>query len=96
MTNPQWLELTMVPKLFETLKFDYIYCFFGSDLPPSQGGRYSGFGNTVVEPKKEDAIFESTLSTLASVGNICTLVCMDVRKRTIGCVPSKDSDQPVY
>ena len=39
-------------------------CF--SDLPPSQGGRYAGFGNTV-ERKKEDDFFENTMSSLSSV-----------------------------
>ena len=28
-----------------------------SDLPPSQGGKYSGFGNTVQPPPKEDSEF---------------------------------------
>ena len=37
-----------------------------SHLPPSQGGRYAGFGNTV-EKKKEDDLLENTLSSLASV-----------------------------
>jgi len=26
-----------------------------SDLPPSQGGRYAGFGNTVVQPQNKDS-----------------------------------------
>ena len=41
-----------------------------SDLPPSQGGRYSGFGNTV-EPNKEEAagggeFFTNTWGSLSS------------------------------
>ncbi|XP_052776343.1 ADP-ribosylation factor GTPase-activating protein 1-like [Mya arenaria] len=35
------------------------------DLPPSQGGKYAGFGNTV-EKKKEDDFFENTMSSLSS------------------------------
>lgn len=35
------------------------------NLPPSQGGRYSGFGNTV-EKKKEDDFFDNTLSSLST------------------------------
>ncbi|XP_045157548.2 ADP-ribosylation factor GTPase-activating protein 1-like [Mercenaria mercenaria] len=34
-------------------------------LPPSQGGKYAGFGNTV-EKKKEDDFFENTMSSLSS------------------------------
>lgn len=34
-------------------------------LPPSQGGRYSGFGNTP-EKKKEDDFFDNTMSSLTS------------------------------
>ncbi|XP_041359984.1 ADP-ribosylation factor GTPase-activating protein 1-like isoform X2 [Gigantopelta aegis] len=35
------------------------------DLPPSQGGRYVGFGSTPMEPERDD-IFDSTMSTLHS------------------------------
>lgn len=41
-----------------------LLCF--SNLPPSQGGRYAGFGNTV-ETKKEDDFFDNTFSSLSSV-----------------------------
>ena len=30
----------------------YLEAFFCSDLPPSQGGRYAGFGNTVDPPPR--------------------------------------------
>ena len=46
----------------------YIYdtnFYFFRDLPPSQGGRYAGFGNTV--EKKNDDFFENTMSSLSSV-----------------------------
>ena len=33
-------------------KFLYLRAFFCSDLPPSQGGRYAGFGNTVDPPPR--------------------------------------------
>lgn len=37
-------------------------------LPPSQGGRYAGFGNTVAPPPKSQSqeFFDSTLTSLAS------------------------------
>ncbi|KAH3695274.1 ADP-ribosylation factor GTPase-activating protein 1-like [Dreissena polymorpha] len=35
------------------------------DLPPSQGGKYAGFGNTM-EKKKEDDFFENTMSSLST------------------------------
>lgn len=34
-------------------------------LPPSQGGRYAGFGNTI-ETKKEDDFFDNTFSSLST------------------------------
>ena len=38
------------------------------NLPPSQGGRYAGFGNTVAPPPKSQSqeFFDTTLSSLAS------------------------------
>lgn len=43
--------------------------FFFSHLPPSQGGKYSGFGNSVAPPPKTQSqeILDATLSSLASV-----------------------------
>lgn len=41
------------------------------DLPPSQGGKYTGFGNTV-EKKQEDDFFENTLSSLSSGWSVFT------------------------
>ena len=38
-----------------------------SDLPPNQGGRYTGFGNTVQKPQKEESdTFSSAWDTLSS------------------------------
>jgi ADP-ribosylation factor GTPase-activating protein 1 len=36
------------------------------NLPPNQGGRYSGFGNTIDPPKQNDSEFMSTLTTSLS------------------------------
>ena len=36
-----------------------------SDLPPSQGGRYSGFGNTV-EPQNNDSDYWSAWSSVSN------------------------------
>ena len=33
-----------------------------SDLPPSQGGRYTGFGNTVQKPQKQESSAWDSLS----------------------------------
>ena len=38
-------------------------CVLLSELPPSQGGRYTGFGNTV-QPEKENSAYWSSLSTV--------------------------------
>ncbi|CAL1526913.1 unnamed protein product [Lymnaea stagnalis] len=35
-------------------------------IPPSQGGKYTGFGNTPLVDDKKDDFFDSTLSTLSS------------------------------
>ncbi|XP_067928981.1 ADP-ribosylation factor GTPase-activating protein 1-like isoform X2 [Watersipora subatra] len=42
--------------------------FYGmsKDLPPSQGGKYVGFGSTPTEPKKDDALMNSLTSGWAS------------------------------
>ena len=40
--------------------------FLFSHLPPSQGGRYAGFGNTI-ETKKDDDFFDNTISSLSTV-----------------------------
>ncbi|KAL4236699.1 ADP-ribosylation factor GTPase-activating protein 1 [Mactra antiquata] len=40
------------------------------DLPPSQGGKYAGFGNTV--ETKQDDFFENTLSSLSSGWSVFT------------------------
>lgn len=42
---------------------------YSSNLPPSQGGKYSGFGNTpMVQPKNQSQeILDATLSSLVSV-----------------------------
>jgi ADP-ribosylation factor GTPase-activating protein 1 len=39
-----------------------------SDLPPSQGGKYSGFGNTVQPPPKEESEFLSNAWSSLSSG----------------------------
>lgn len=36
------------------------------NLPPSQGGKYVGFGSTPMSDKKEDDFFDNTLSSLSS------------------------------
>ena len=42
-----------------------------SDLPPSQGGRYGGFGNTVEPTKKQESEFLSdTWSSITSVSDL--------------------------
>ena len=41
-----------------------------SDLPPSQGGRYGGFGNTVEPTKKQESEFlTGTWSSITSVSD---------------------------
>ena len=63
-----------------------LFCYF-SHLPPSQGGRYAGFGNTV-EKKKEDDLLENTLSSLASVSILYSYfmsVCCIVKTFTWRC-----------
>ncbi|XP_005110329.2 ADP-ribosylation factor GTPase-activating protein 1 [Aplysia californica] len=35
-------------------------------LPPSQGGKYTGFGNTPFESEKKDDFFDNTMSSLSS------------------------------
>jgi hypothetical protein len=37
------------------------------DLPPSQGGKYVGFGSSPAPKAKNDDFFDSTLSSLSSV-----------------------------
>lgn len=54
---------------------------FYRHLPPSQGGKYTGFGYTRDPPPKNQSqeLIDSTLSTLASVSNIdllFNLVCL--------------------
>ena len=43
------------------------YLFFSRNLPPSQGGRYTGFGNTVDQPKNDSGdVFSTLTSSLSS------------------------------
>lgn len=43
---------------------------YSSDLPPSQGGKYSGFGYTKEPPSRSQSqeFVDTALSSLASVG----------------------------
>lgn len=43
-----------------------IPCLY-SDLPPSQGGKYVGFGSSPAPQSKNDDFFDTTLSSLSSV-----------------------------
>ena len=46
------------------------YCsvlMFCSNLPPSQGGKYVGFGNCAPVEKNEDDYLNNALSSLSSV-----------------------------
>lgn len=43
-----------------------LFLFF-RNLPPSQGGKYVGFGSTPMSDKKDDDFFDNTLSSLSSV-----------------------------
>lgn len=50
-----------------------------SDLPPSQGGKYSGFGYTREQPPRSQSqeLFENTMSSLANVNILwCFLICV--------------------
>ena len=42
------------------------------NLPPSQGGKYVGFGSSF-EPEKKDDFLEHTMSSLSSVGTLTAL-----------------------
>lgn len=42
------------------------------NLPPSQGGKYVGFGSSF-EPEKKDDFLEQTMSSLSTVGTLTTL-----------------------
>ena len=48
-----------------------VNCFvlYFSDLPPNQGGRYSGFGYTMDPPPRSTSqeLFDNAVSSLASV-----------------------------
>ena len=58
------LDLGMRPKDSQSLCCYLLH----SDLPPSQGGKYGGFGNTVERPKKEESeFFSDAWSTFSSV-----------------------------
>ena len=52
-----------------SFKNSVLILYFFSHLPPSQGGRYAGFGNTI-ETKKDDDFFDNTLSSLSTVSNV--------------------------
>jgi len=60
---------------FRVCHESYVYLFFPlsspcSDLPPSQGGKYSGFGNTAQPPPKEESeFFSNAWSSLSSGWN---------------------------
>ena len=42
------------------------------NLPPSQGGKYVGFGSSF-EPEKKDDFLEHTMSSLSTVGTLTAL-----------------------
>lgn len=47
-----------------------------SSLPPSQGGKYAGFGYSRDPPPRSQSqeVFDTTLSSLASVGNLSIFI----------------------
>jgi hypothetical protein len=45
----------------------FLSIFINRHLPPSQGGKYVGFGSTPMPEKKDDDFFENTMSSLSSV-----------------------------
>lgn len=56
-------------RIFKILCFLFYFILIFSDIPPNQGGRYSGFGYTMDPPPRSTSqeFFDSAVSSLASV-----------------------------
>ena len=68
------LQLKSILKWEPTLQYNHFF-YHSSNLPPSQGGRYSGFGNTMETPQKNQSdLLENAVSSLASVSTN-SIVC---------------------
>lgn len=55
------------------IHFVFLIELFYSDLPPSQGGKYSGFGYSRDAPPRSQSqeFVDTAMSSLASVSNKC-------------------------
>lgn len=55
------------------------------NLPPNQGGRYAGFGNTVQSPptRSQSEIFDTTLSSLSSGWSLLSLGASKVKDNAV-------------
>lgn len=61
--------------------------FSHSNVPPNQGGRYSGFGNTVEQPPRSQSqdLLDSAVSSFSSVSYIHINEIFTVLKFIIFC-----------
>lgn len=70
------LKVTVLRSLHENLVYVYydsktkLFFFIFSDLPPCQGGKYSGFGYTMDPPPRSTSqeLFDSAVTSLSSFG----------------------------
>lgn len=55
-----------------------------ADLPPSQGGKYAGFGNTSAPPtRSQSEVFDTTLSSLSSGWNLLSFGASKVKDNAL-------------